>query len=106
MALTDEQKTITVAIGLATDVDNIPGPVAATLEILLPAADQLIETYAPDAPQAVKRAALVRLGGWLYDAPPADAKVGGRAMQSSGAVNLLSSYRPVGVTAIEEADEA
>ena len=83
---------IAVAIRAATDPAMVPASVEAVLEIMIPAARDICAAFAPDAPDSVGNAALVRLVGWLWDSDPADASLG-RALQNSGAGPLLSQWR-------------
>ena len=92
MAVTITQSDATVAIRAAADAEAIPGPIAATVAFLFPAAVAIILEYAPKAPNDVHNAALIRLLGWLYDADPADPALG-RALSVSGAAALLSQWR-------------
>ena len=92
MAVTLTESEIAVAIRAAADADNVDGRVLQVLRILVPAGTAIIEAYAPDAPDAVANAALVRLAGWLWDSDPSEDRTG-RALQNSGAAALLSIWR-------------
>ena len=73
---------------------------------ILAAVDVLVERYAPAAPDAIKREAIIRAAGWLADAPSAgirDESVGGISasysvsmtgcLRHSGAMGLLSPWK-------------
>ena len=83
---------IAVAIRAATDPEQVPAAITTTLEIMVPAGRAICTAFAPDAPEAVGNAALVRLVGWLWDSDPADASLG-MALQNSGAAPLLAQWR-------------
>ena len=100
MAVTVDAAALAAATGLP----------AATAERLLPVVTEMIERYAPDAPETVQNEAAIRVSGWLADSPASglyEAEVGGRgfrlarptltgALRSSGAMALLRPYKPVG----------
>lgn len=92
MPVTITQEAATVAIRAATSADDIAPAVAATLDILFPAAVSIVQKFAPAAPNAVANASVVRLVAWLYEADPAEAQLG-RALQVSGTAALLSQWR-------------
>ena len=94
MPATITQPEATVAIRAATDADNIEPAVAAALGQLFPAAVELCQMYAPNAPDAMLNAAVVRVLGWLWEAEPA-ALPGRRAspLHGSGASALLAQWR-------------
>ena len=101
MAITAAQ--VAVAIRAATAADQVPDEVSMVLGFLVPAAVEIIEHFAPEAPQSVKDAALIRLAGWLWDAEPTDPSIG-RGLQVSGAAPLLSRWRVHRAGAIGTAD--
>ncbi|MDE0489316.1 MAG: hypothetical protein OXI07_09015 [Gammaproteobacteria bacterium] len=92
MAVTITAGELAVAIRAATDADSVAPEIAAVLALILPAATNLVTTYAPGAPDAMHNMAAVRVGGWLYDADPTDPGIG-RAMDISGARAMLSQWR-------------
>ena len=104
MPVSITQAEATVAIRAATDPDAIAAPVAAVVGYLFAAAEAMVELYAPNAPDAVHNAALIRLLGWMYEADPTDVRMG-RAMQVSGAAPLLSQWRVHRAGAIGQAAE-
>ena len=54
---------------------------------LLPVATEMIEKYAPAAPEAVKAEAIVRLAGWLFHRVP-------RAMERVQIGDISLDFRP------------
>ena len=54
---------------------------------LLPVANEMIEKYAPAAPEAVKAEAIVRLAGWLFHRVP-------RAMERVQIGQISLDFRP------------
>ena len=106
MALTAEQKEVARAAGLVGDVDNIDPTTAGALATLAPAVKAMITNYAPDAPAAVRKAACVRLLGWMWDADPADPKATGRGLYKSGAASMLTPWRSITFVEVAEAEAA
>ena len=92
MAVSITQAQATVAIRAAPNADAIPAPVATVIGVLWPGAVMAVVEYAPDAPDAMHDAAVVRLLGWMWDAEPTDPAVG-RAIHVSGAAPLLAPFR-------------
>ena len=82
------------------------GQPQATAERLLPVVAELVERYAPAAPEAVANEAAVRCAGYLAETPP-DARrsettgavstswaaTHTSALRHSGAMSLLSPYK-------------
>lgn len=102
MAITITQAEAAVAIRIATDQESIPPSITATLDFLFPATQEMILTYAPDAPDVIHNAATIRLLGWLYDTDSSDPR-NGRPLLSSGASALLSQWRDHRAGAIDAA---
>lgn len=92
MAVTIPIADATIAIRAATSADDIPAEVTAVIKWLFPAASALVVDYAPQAPNDMHNAAVIRLTGWLYDADPTDPAIG-RALSVSGAAALLHRWR-------------
>ena len=79
----------------------------AQVEALLEAANALVERFASAAPTAVKGEAIVRVAGWMKQAPSGDVMLSGvsditlewkptasrNVMRSSGAAGLLAPWR-------------
>jgi len=66
--------------------------VAEVVAVLFPAAAAMVVDYAPNAPDAVHNASLVRVLGFLYDSDPSD-NAAARPLDSSGAAPMLSQWR-------------
>ena len=92
MAVTLTIGEVAVAIRAATATDSVPGPIQTVLGFIVPAATAVVLRHAPQAPDAVHNAALVRLAGWLFDADPTDSRIAD-AITVSGAANLLAQWR-------------
>ena len=92
MAVTISPGDLAVAIRVATDPDAVPTAIATVLGFLQPAAAAMVTGYAPDAPDDIHNAAVIRLAGWLYDADPTDSRIAS-ALQVSGAAPLMSQWR-------------
>lgn len=92
MTVTITQSAATVAVRAATSEDDIPPAIATAIGIAWPAAVALVQEHASVAPDDVHNAAAVRLLGWLWDSDPAES-ASGRALQLSGAANLLQPWR-------------
>ena len=92
MAVTITAAEVAVAIRAATSADSVPAPIATVLGFLVPAGAAMVLRHAPEAPDALHNAALIRLAGWLYDADPTDSRLSD-ALSVSGAANLLAQWR-------------
>ena len=92
MAVSITPGEVAVAIRAASDKDAVPAPVAAVIAFIAAAAVELVNRYAPEAPEAVGNMAVVRVAGWMWDSEPGDARLGA-ALEQSGAASLLSQWR-------------
>ena len=82
MALTD------ASLGAAIHAD------LAAAARLRPVVVAVVQRHAPEAPEAVKDEAAIRLAGYLLDAPPAPAgSTHAAALRNSGTEDLLSAWR-------------
>ena len=83
--------------------DDLP---EARVQALGETAAALVERYAPDAPDAIKREAVIRCAGWLAEAPAAGVRlesIGGirtsfspamtGALRHSGAMGALAPWK-------------
>ena len=69
---------------------------SAIAERLLGAAQEIVEKQAPRAPTAIKDEACIRLAAYWYDMPNAARGAGySNAFRNSGALSLVSPYRPL-----------
>ena len=96
-----------------TDV-KLQAAIGTNLEVatrLLTVCTEVVERYAPDAPEAIQNEACIRVAAWLWQSSASgvvEVKRGERAfmhyrpsltgaLRSSGAMSLLRPYKPVGV---------
>lgn len=88
MALTVDQ------LARALRADASDADVSAELTRLLAVAVAMAQREAPDAPEAIRDEAAVRIAGWLYDAETATTRRDvANALANSGARALLAPYR-------------
>ena len=93
MAVTVED--LAVAIRLSADGTGLATGQTNILTRLLGVANAFIALLAPDAPDAIKDEAVVRMAGYLYDVPPAGRRdVFANSFVNSGAGALLSRWAP------------
>lgn len=78
------------ALRIPDSSDSGDGPL---LDRLVAVAIAIVEDYAPNAPQAVKDEAGLRLVGRLYDLPPENNQGTAGMLNGSGASGLLSRWR-------------
>lgn len=88
---------VTVAIlAGAVRVDGADTEIAAQLTRLITVAQAAVERYTPAAPESVKDEAIIRMAGYLYDAPTIPepgSNLNIAALRASGAAGLLAPYR-------------
>ena len=90
----------------AGDLSRILSVDHAMAERLLAVGSALVTRYAPDAPDAISNEALIRVAGWLAEAPASGARVETTgditttwtpsqtgALRASGAMGLLSPFK-------------
>lgn len=90
MALTPAQ----LLAALRLDADNAQDVAEATR--ILASANAMAQHYAPEAPEVIRDEAVIRLAGYLYDAPAAPQAGAGASrspLMASGASALLAPYR-------------
>ena len=105
MALQITPAALAAKIRVSADPTTPPAePELGIVEGLRSVADELINLYAPDAPDSVKDEAAVRFVGYLYDAPHAGAGVHVDAMRNSGAMSLLAWWRHDGADMVDGTD--
>ena len=101
MALQITTAALAAKIRVSADPTTPPAePELGIVEGLRSVADELINLYAPDAPDSVKDEAAVRFVGYLYDAPAGGA-VHVDAMRHSGAMSLLAWWRDDGADVVD-----
>ena len=81
MAVTITAESLAEAIGSSAEV----------AERLLPVVADLVEAYAPHAPDAVSNEASIRAAGWLADTPPSSIS---RTEAVTGSVSSEIEYGP------------
>ena len=87
VTLTVAQLAAAIRVGDSTEE-------TAEVTRLLSYATVAVEHHAPDAPDVVHNEAVVRLAGYLYDAPNAASRTNyANAMRNSGAARILLPYR-------------
>ena len=89
MAVTISAAALATAIRLGDSTEE-----TAQSTRLLAVATEIVTRYAPDAPDAIQDESVIRVAGYLYDAPQS---VAGHAfadvIRNSGALALLAPYR-------------
>ena len=97
-----EVTDLAVALRIIADpVGTLPAAQEGVLTRLLAVAATVADTYAPNAPCAIRDEAAVRVAGWLYDRPPEAHTRGHSAILQSGAQSLLAPWRDIGGLADE-----
>ena len=84
---------LAAALRLGDGTSEPEEPILSILKRLCRVSDELVEKYAPDAPNSIKQEATIRLAGYLYDMPSAPS--GDRyaaAWRNSGAASLVSGW--------------
>ena len=88
--------SVTITADALRDALRVGETAEETAEVtrLLAYATEAVQKYAPDAPTATANEAVVRLSGYLFDAPNTSARAGyADALRNSGAASMLSVYR-------------
>ena len=67
MAILTVQQTL-LATRVVASIDDIPQSILDVANTLYPGSIQLVDHYAPFAPDSVKNIAIERLFGWLWEA--------------------------------------
>ena len=70
MAVTISVIQLAAALRIGDGVTALVEPQAGVLNRILASATALIESYAPNAPEAIQNEAVIRAGGFLFDSPP------------------------------------
>ena len=98
VTLTADQLAAELRIGDGTT--PLVEPMAGIMDRLLGACSEIVEHYAPAAPESVQNRAVVRLAGYEYDASPTSNRFR-NGFQNSGAQSLLASYRVARAVLVE-----
>ncbi len=81
------------ALRITVGDSDLRDPELTIITRLAAAAQALVQKYAPDAPPEIMAEAVVRIAGYLYDAPPAGAAQRyANAYVNSGAAALLNPW--------------
>ena len=106
MAVTVTALELSAALRLGDGQTALIEPTAGIVNRLLSVGTELVQKYAPNAPDEIQNEAVIRVAFYLYDAPPHNSR--GRyqhALTQSGASALLSMYRePRAVLIVESED--
>jgi len=92
MAVTITAGDLAVVLRAAPAADAVDPRIMLVVNLALKAASHCVVDYAPEAPDDIHNAALVRLAGWMYDSDPSDPQAA-NALRISGAQSLLAMYR-------------
>ena len=105
MAVTITAIQLAAAMRIGDGLTPLEEPQAGVIDRILASATAMVESYAPDAPESVQNEAVIRLGGFLYDAPPGASMRFSNPFSDSGAQALLARFRVVRATPIETDEE-
>ena len=105
MAVTLTAVQLAAALRIGDGVTPLEEPQAGVIDRILASATALVESYAPDAPEAIQNEAVIRVGGFLYDSPPGASMRFANPLGDSGAQALLARFRIVRATPIETDEE-
>ena len=105
MSVTITAVQLAAAMRIGNGVTALEEPQASVIGRILASATALVESYAPKAPEAVQNEAVIRLGGFLYDAPPGMSTRMANPLADSGAQALLARYRVVRAMPVETDEE-
>ena len=93
VTLTLGQLANQVRVSTTASTSDVPPFYVTILAPNLVAATALVESRAPDAPEAVQNKAVVQIVGYWLDAPPANAqRFGFNAFLHSGAAQILKPF--------------
>ena len=89
MAVAISAKDLAVALRLGSSAEEL-----AQVTRLLAYATEAVEKHSPLAPEAAANEAVIRIAGYLYDAPTSSRGAGYAAvLRNSGAAGMLLPYR-------------
>ena len=101
MAVTLTTIQLAAAMRIGDGVTPLEEPQAGVINRILASATALVESYAPNAPEAIQNEAVIRVGGYLFDSPPGGSMRFANPLADSGAQALLARFRIVRATPIE-----
>ena len=105
MSVTISAIQLAAAMRIGDGMTPLEEPQAGVLNRILASATALVESYAPNAPEAVQNEAVIRVGGFLFDSPPGGSVRFANPLADSGAQALLARFRIVRAMLIETAEE-
>lgn len=99
MAVTLTVEELAQELRVSTGTARLPEPLAGIMSRLLGACSEMVENYAPLAPDSVHNRACVRLAGYEYLASPTSNRFR-NGFQNSGTQALLARYRVARAVAV------
>ena len=100
MTVTTDDLFVQLRLGPTPTVENpAPAEISSILTKLIMVAQARVDRYAPDAPEAIKDEAVIRMAAFLYDSGP-DNITPRDHFRASGAKGLLSSWRARGIVSV------
>ena len=105
MAVTITAIQLAAAMRIGDGATPLEEPQASVINRILASATALVESYAPNAPEAIQNEAVIRVGGFLFDSPPGASMRFANPLGDSGAQALLARFRIVRATPIETDEE-
>ena len=95
---------VAAALRIGDGTTALEEPLAGVIGRLRAMAVAMVERRAPNAPDAVKQEAVIRLASYVYDFPESPRGSGHAAIfRNSGAAHLLSSWVPRRVAGASDA---
>ena len=96
---------LAAALRIGDGATALAEPQASVINRMLAVATATVERYAEDAPSDVQDEAVIRMAGYMFDAPPGNSRQHSNAFSQSGAQALVAPWRVVRATKIEPDDE-
>ena len=101
MSVTISVIQLAAALRIGDGMTALVEPQAGVLNRILASATALVESYAPNAPEAIHNESAIRVSGFLFDSPPGGSLRFANPLADSGAQALLARFRIVRATPIE-----
>lgn len=95
MSVTITALQLAAAMRIGDGSTALEEPTSSVIDRVLVTATEMVEDYAPDAPDAIHNESATRLAGYLFDAPPGASQRYSSPFADSGAQSLLARYRVV-----------
>ena len=99
MAVTLTVDELAIELRVTTGAEPLREPLAGIMGRLLGACSQIVEDYAPLAPESVQNRACIRLSGYEHLASPTSNRFR-NSLQNSGTQALLARYRVARAVAV------